>query len=104
MENVRATLGAALKPLPPAWEAVIVQEPAPVSVTSATLTVQLPDAAKLTVRPEEAVALTVKGGSPTVLSASGAKVIVWLFPAGRQNRQRARAARAVGGVRVPRRR
>lgn len=37
---------------------------------------QLPDALKLTGRPELAVALTVNGGSPTILFASGTKVIV----------------------------
>src|SRR5258708_26309602 len=45
----------------------------------ATVTVQLPLAAKLTVRPEDEVALTLKSASPQVALASAPKVIVWLI-------------------------
>ena len=62
----------------PACEAVIVQEPAPVSATVVPLTVQLPLAANDTVRPEVAVALTVKLAAPKVLLLNGPKLIVWL--------------------------
>ena len=55
----------------------MVQEPAPVIWTVLPLTVQLPAAEKLTDKPELAVALTVKSGSPNVLPASAANVIVW---------------------------
>src|SRR5258708_34629840 len=47
--------------------------------TVATVTVQLPLAAKLTVRPEDEVALTLKSASPQVALASAPKVIVWLI-------------------------
>ena len=40
-------------------------------------TVQFPLTEKPTVRPELAVAETAKSGSPNVLFASGANVIVW---------------------------
>ena len=55
-----------------------VQLPAPVSVTRAPFTVQLPLAANDTGRPELAVADTVKGASPKVLFANSAKLIVWV--------------------------
>ena len=55
----------------------MIQEPAPVIWTVLPLTVQLPAAEKLTDKPELAVALTVKSGSPKVLPASAANVIVW---------------------------
>src|SRR5262245_58709768 len=59
--NVRDTGGAALKPPPPAWIAVMVQLPRPVAVTAEPLTEQCPKALKLTGSPDEAVAVTVKG-------------------------------------------
>ena len=62
----------------PAWEAVIVQEPAPVRWTVEPATVQFPLATKVTVRLEDAVALTAKSGSPKFLFASTPNVIVWL--------------------------
>ena len=64
--------------LSPAWDAVIVQEPAPVKWTVEPATVQLPPAAKLTGKLEEAVALTMKSGSPRFLPTSTPNVIVWL--------------------------
>ena len=62
----------------PAWDAVIVQEPAPVRWTVEPVTVQLPLAAKVTVKLEDAVALTTNSGSPKFLFASTPNVIVWL--------------------------
>lgn len=61
----------------PAWLAVIVQLPAPVSVTVLPRTVHDPDAVKLTASPEEAVALTTNGASPKVLFAKAPKVMDW---------------------------
>ena len=64
--------------LSPTWDAVIVQEPAPVKWTVDPVTVQFPLAAKVIVKLEEAVALTAKSGSPKFLLASTPNVIVWL--------------------------
>jgi hypothetical protein len=75
--NDWSTEVAALLLLSPACDAVMVQGPAPVMCTVLPLTVQLPVAEKLTDKPELAVALTVKSGSPKVLPASAANVIVW---------------------------
>ena len=72
-----STGAAAFQLSSPAWEAVIVQDPAPVRVTRSPSTVQAPAAAKLTARGEVVVALTVNGGSPTALSPSGPKVMAW---------------------------
>ena len=55
---------------------MIVHEPAAVRCTVEPETVQLPVAANETGRPDDAVALTVKSGSPSVLFASAANVIV----------------------------
>src|SRR5262245_23693630 len=80
IENVRETSGAGLKSELPACEAVMVQVPDAVRVTTAPFTTQEPLAANETGRPELAVADTVNGGSPKVLFASGSKRIVWLRP------------------------
>ena len=50
--------------------------PSPVRCTRVPLIVHAPPAAKETARPELAVALTVKSGSPSLLFASAAKLIV----------------------------
>src|SRR5215470_4376132 len=76
MLNACGTLGAGLKLPLPDCEAVIVQLPAPVSVTVLPETVQLPPAPKPTARPDEAVALTANGGSLVVLSGSGLNVMI----------------------------
>src|ERR1035437_1609765 len=60
----------------PAWLAVMVQEPAPVMVTTSTRTLQSPVALKLTPRFELAVALTVNEASPKVLGLRTPKLIV----------------------------
>src|SRR2546428_839540 len=80
--KVWGTSGAALYVAFPPCEAVTVQLPAPVIVIVAPLVpplVQLPVAPKLTVSPDEAVALTTNGGSPKVLPASAANVMVWVY-------------------------
>src|SRR6266508_3676909 len=74
--KLRATSGAALYVALPAWCAVIVQLPAPVSVTIVPLTLHFPLAVNVTGKPDEVLALTLKAGSPTVLSGSAAKLIV----------------------------
>src|SRR5215831_16766164 len=68
---------AALKVASPGCEAVTVHDPAPVMCTVDPATLQLPTAEKPTAKPEDAVALTPKSGSPKVLLASAANVIVW---------------------------
>ena len=77
MLKVWSTGVAAFQLSSPAWEAVTVQLPAPVRVTSSARTVQAPVAAKPTARGEVVVALTANGGSPTVLGSSGPKVMAW---------------------------
>ena len=77
MLKVWSTGVAAFQLSSPAWEAVMVQLPAPVRVTSSARTVQAPVAAKPTARGEVVVALTANGGSPTVLGSSGPKVMAW---------------------------
>jgi len=62
--NVCGTEAAAVKLASPAWDAVIVQDPAAVIVTVVAAIVQLPLALKLTVSPDDAVAPTVKFASP----------------------------------------
>ncbi len=76
MSKLRETFGAALYVASPAWEAVMVQVPAPVIVTLLPETVHVPVAAKLTVNPELAVALTSNAASPNVLLLSALNVIV----------------------------
>jgi hypothetical protein len=82
IENVRDTGGAGSKLALPAWFAVTVQVPAPVSVIVEPFG---PPLVQLSVAPTEnvtglpeppPVADTVKGGSPNVLSPSAANVIV----------------------------
>ena len=63
MVNVCGTPVAVLKFVSPVCDAVIVQEPAPVMWTVATVTVQFPLAPKLTARLEVLVALTLKSAS-----------------------------------------
>ena len=77
IENACGTSAAALKLLFPLCDAVIVHDPALAMWTVEPVTLQLPPALKLTVRPEVALALTMKSGSPNVLFARGANVIVW---------------------------
>src|SRR5438105_15917871 len=80
MLKLCGTFAAALKFASPACDAVIVQEPAPVRCTvpgAGLVTVQLPLALKLTGKPDEAVGFTMKSGSPNVLFAIAANVIVW---------------------------
>ena len=69
IRKVRETSGAGLKFASPACEAVMVQVPAPVSVTTAPLIPQLLLAANDTGKPELADAEIVKGASPKVLFA-----------------------------------
>src|SRR5258708_39143232 len=71
------TFGAALKLSLPLCAAVIVQMPVPPKVTALPETEQGPDAVKATGRPDDAVALTATGGSPTILSATAAKLMDW---------------------------
>src|SRR4051812_41572192 len=78
MPNVCETSGARAYVALPAWEAVIVHEPAPVRWTRLPDTVQLSAATNDTGRPDDAVPLTVKSASPNVLPASCPNVIVWL--------------------------
>src|SRR5262245_15880920 len=73
--NVCETSGAGKKLELPAWEAEIVQDPAPVRCTVAPLIVQFPVAPNETVSPDDADALTGKSGSPNVLPESAPKVI-----------------------------
>src|SRR5262245_36597659 len=70
IENVCETSGAGLKSELPACEAVMVQVPDAVSVTTDPFTTQLPLAVNVTGRPDVAVADTANGGSPKVLFAS----------------------------------
>jgi hypothetical protein len=60
----------------PGCDAVMVQEPAPVIVTVADATVQLPLALKLTVNYDDAVAVNPNGGSPYVFDDSDPNVMV----------------------------
>jgi hypothetical protein len=76
----RCTCMAAFQLVLPAWSALIVQVPTVTKVTVVPDTVQTLVVADVmvTASPEEAVALTVTGPWSKRLSASAAKVIVWL--------------------------
>src|ERR1043166_4308865 len=86
MPKVCATSWAGLKRLSPAWRAVRVQVPAPLSDAVLADTAQLPLAVKTTGSSEDALALIMKDGSPKVRPARGPKAIVWsVFRAATRN-------------------
>ena len=79
MVKLCETSAAALKVPLPLWEAVMVQEPAPVICAvpgDRLVTVQLPLALKLTAKPDVAVGETTKSASPKVLGDSVPNAIV----------------------------
>ena len=78
--NERVMGSAALQVALPDWLAVIVQVPAAASVTVLPVMVQTAGVVLLnvTARSDVAVALKPNAGSPTVLLASAANVMVWL--------------------------
>ena len=77
IDSVCETSGAGRYVESPPCDAVIVQLPAPSSVTTPAASAQAPLAANVTGSPEDAVAVTVSGGLPKIGLARSGKVISW---------------------------
>src|SRR5882762_6560970 len=75
-ENARATGGAGWKSALPAWDAVTVQTPAPLTLTTAASTEHAPVAVKAAGSVDDAVADTANGGSASRRLGIGPNVMV----------------------------
>src|SRR5882762_3566415 len=75
-ENARATAGDGWKSALPAWDAVTVQTPAPLTLTTAASTEHVPVAVKATGSIDDAVADTANRGSASRRLGSAPNVMV----------------------------